>query len=74
MYGAFDGGGAALVFCNAYVQPKQYFVFGNIAISVRNILCSVQQIDVGAGRAEILQTVSGELAGQRWTQKSPQGA
>jgi hypothetical protein len=26
--------GATLVFCNAYVQPKQYFVFGNIAISL----------------------------------------
>ncbi|WP_152446838.1 hypothetical protein [Janthinobacterium sp. HH01] len=50
MYGAFDGDGAALVFCNAYVQPKQYFVFGNIAISVRNILCGVQQIGGGAGR------------------------
>jgi hypothetical protein len=33
--------GAALVFCNAYVQPKQYFVFSNIAIFVKVFLAVV---------------------------------
>jgi hypothetical protein len=38
LYVAVASDGAALVFCNAYVQPKQYFVFSNIAIFVKVFL------------------------------------